>query len=159
MPVGCRSGRTRAGAARSTFDPRLERGQALVETALVTPILLLLAFGIVAVGRVSQAQLGLGAATREAARSGALAKDRDAAVLQGTARGAEIARGYGLTNGSLVVSVDASAFARGGRVRAAGRYEIDMGDLPLLGWARVPLESGHTEWIDAYRSRPADAGR
>src|SRR5207249_11812615 len=54
---------------------RRSRGQALVETALVIPMLLLLALGVVGVGRVVQAQLAVSAAAREAARAGALADD------------------------------------------------------------------------------------
>ena len=41
--------------------------------ALVVPLLLLLAFGVVGVGRVGQARLGVSAVAREAARAAALA--------------------------------------------------------------------------------------
>ena len=150
-----------ARSARALCAPRapVERGQALVETALVVPVLLLLAFGVVAAGRVSHAQLGLGAAVREAARAAALAPSGAAAVEQGQVRGVEIARGYGLTDGSLNLRVDASAFGRGGRVRVTGSYEVALGDLPLLGWVRVPLAGSHAEWIDPYRSWPAGGAR
>ena len=47
----------------------VSRGEALLETALVLPLLLLLAFGVVGAGRVTQARLGVSAASREAARA------------------------------------------------------------------------------------------
>ena len=133
--------------------PRAHRGQALVETALVLPLLLLLAFGVVGVGRVVQAQMGVSAVARESARVAALANDPAEAVAVGLARAREVATGYRLTNGSLQVVVDPGSMARGSQVRAAVRYEVELGDLPLLGWARVSVASDHLERTDLYRSR------
>ena len=130
-----------------------QSGQALIETALVIPLLLILAFGVVGVGRVAQARLSVSAVAREAARAAALADNSGDAVAQGLARGREAAGGYGLANGSLRLSVDPGAFARGGQIRAAASYEVTLDDLPLMGWARVPVASEHFERIDLYRSR------
>ncbi len=130
-----------------------QRGQALVETALVVPLLLLLAFGVIGVGRVVQAQMGVSAVARESARAAALANDPAEAMAVGLARAQEVAVGYRLSNGSLRVVVDPGSMARGSRVRAAVRYEVELGDLPLLGWARVSLASDHLERTDLYRSR------
>ena len=130
-----------------------QRGQALLETALVVPLLLLLAFGVVGAGRLVQAQLGVSAVAREAARAAALATGADLAATQGMAHGQEVATGYHLTNSSLRVSVEAGSFARGGQVRASARYEVALGDLPLLGWAHVAVSSQHVERLDLYRSR------
>ncbi len=132
---------------------RPQPGQALLETALVVPLLLLLAFGVVGVGRLVQAQLGVSAVAREAARAAALATGAEAAASQGRAHGQEVAAGYHLTNGSLRVSVDPGAFARGGQVGASARYEVALADLPLMGWARVAVSSQHVERLDLYRSR------
>jgi hypothetical protein len=125
----------------------------------VIPILLLLAFAVLAVARVSHAQLGVGSAAREAARAAALAPTRESALVHGRDRGVETGRGYGLTNGSLDLTLDATAFGRGGQVRATARYEVPLADLPLLGWARVPLQESHVEWIDPYRSWPGGERR
>jgi hypothetical protein len=125
-----------------------------METALVIPMLLLLALGVVGVSKVVQAQLAVSAAAREAARAGALADDPGAARDRGRARGVEVAQGYGLAGDSLTLSIDPGAFQRGGQVRASARYEVDLGDLPLLNWTRVPVASEHIERIDLYRSRP-----
>lgn len=128
-------------------------GQAIVETALVLPLLLMLAFGVVAAGRVVQAQAGVSAVAREAARAAALASSPGAAAERGRARALDVAEGYRLANGSLRVVVDPGPLARGGQVRAEARYDVGLEDLPLLGWVRVPLISTHVEPVDPYRSR------
>ena len=130
-----------------------ERGQALVETALVLPLLLFLAFGVIAVGRITQAQMGVSAVAREAARAGALANAPGEALDQALSRGQTVARGYNLTNGSLKLSVDVGQFDPGGTVQASARYTVSFNDLPLLGWARISVASTHGERIDLYRSR------
>jgi hypothetical protein len=83
---------------------------------------------------------------------GALASTPAEALTRGAVQGREVASGYGLTNGSLRLAVDASGFGRGGQVQATAQYEVTLGDLPLLGWLRVPLASRHAEPIDPYRS-------
>ena len=147
---------TRGRRVRSCTPGR--RGQALVETALVLPVLLLLAFGVVAVGRVTQAQLGVSAVAREAARAAALADDSATALAIGMERGQEVASGYLLRNGSLRIVVEPGSMARGSAVRANVTYEVRLDDLPLLGWAVVPLSSGHLERTDLYRSRWGPGG-
>ncbi|HZU12175.1 MAG TPA: TadE family protein [Chloroflexota bacterium] len=129
-----------------------QRGQALVELALVIPILLLLAFGVVAAGRVTQAQMGVSAVAREAARAAALANDSGQAAADGMARGQEVATGYSLGNGSLQLAVNAGGFSRGGTVQASAHYTVSLADLPLLGWAHVTVGSAHLERVDLYRS-------
>jgi hypothetical protein len=124
-----------------------------VETALVLPVLLLLAFGVLGAARVTQAQMGVSAVSREAARAGALGSSPSDAVTRGMARGRDIAAGSQLTNGSLQLRVDPGTMARGGQVQAVARYELTFDDLPLLSWVRVPLQSSHAELIDPYRSR------
>ena len=58
-----------------------ERGQAIVEFALVLPVLLIAAFAIVIVAEVGVARLALQHATAEGARAGALTND-DSAVRE-----------------------------------------------------------------------------
>lgn len=129
------------------------RGQALVELALVLPILLLLATAVVGVGRVIQAQMGVSGAAREAARTAVLADTPTGAINRGLDRGQQVAAGYHLTNGSLGLSVDPGSFSRGGSVVATARYQVTLGDLPLLGWLRIGVASRHAERIDLYRSQ------
>ncbi|KAE8765550.1 TadE/TadG family type IV pilus assembly protein [Georgenia thermotolerans] len=56
-----------------------DRGASAVEFALVIPMLVLLVFGIVELGRAYQVQTTLSAAAREGARSVALGKPTEAA--------------------------------------------------------------------------------
>ena len=138
---------------------RVERGSVLIETAFVLPVLLVMALGVIGVGRVIQADVGIMAVAREAARSAAMANDANEAVSRGLARGQDVARGYQLTDGSLQLAVDPGSFERGGQVTAQAGYTVQLGDLPLLHWARLRLHSRHTEAIDPYRSRWPVGGR
>jgi TadE-like protein len=132
---------------------RKGRAQALVETAMVVPLLVLLALGTVGVGRIVHARMGLSAAAREAARAATLAPlgASDKAERAGKERGEQVARGYGLR--SAVISVDATPFERGSMVEATASYVVNERDLPLLGWQTIKLETSHLEQVDRYRSR------
>lgn len=141
------SGAERTGHAASR-GPASPSGQALVELALVLPLLLFLAFAVVGAGRIVQAQLGVGAVAREATRAGVAGRS----VAAGQARGEEVGRGYALTNSSLAVRVNGGRFAPGGQVTGVATYEVRFYDLPLLGWARVRVRGEALEAIDLYRS-------
>ena len=134
---------------------RCGRGSAAVETALVLPVLLLLAFGVAGAGRVVHAQSAVSAVAREAAASGAAASSPQEAVERASERGRAVADGYHLTNGSLALRIVPARFDReaGDAVGVTARYELLLNDLPLLGWARVPVASTHVAYVDPYRSR------
>ena len=136
-----------------------EGGNALVETALVLPLLLLPAFGVVGAGRVVQAQMAVSAVAREAARAAALADSPTEAASNAYTRGEQVASGYRLTNGSLRLALDPGSLARGGQVRASATYDVALDDLPLMGWARIRVGSDHVERVDLYRSRWGGGGR
>ena len=133
--------------------PSHRRGQALVETALVVPLLLTLAFGVVAAGRVAHGKMAVEAIAREAARVASMADTAADARAHGLARGREVAAGYGLDDGSLDVRIEPGAFSRGGEVRASVHGDVALDDLPLLNRTHVRVSSDHVERIDAYRSR------
>lgn len=144
----------------STTDPAhgvrratTHEGQALLEVALVVPVVLLLVVGIVGLGRVQGTRNGLDVAAREAARAAAQGRNGGDAVASGLARGRELAFSHGLTNGSFALTVDARGLAPGDVVRTSASYEVRFGDLPLLGWANVTLRASGQEAIDQYRSR------
>ena len=59
-----------------------ERGQALVEAALVIPVLLLVAFGVVMAGRISHAKVAVQAIAREASRELATASSEDVGMSE-----------------------------------------------------------------------------
>jgi Flp pilus assembly protein TadG len=138
---------------RPSLAKRGQQGQVLIETALVLPLLLFLAFGVIGAGRVTQARMGVDAVAREATRSAALATDAGSALNQGLARGQAVGEGYGLTNGSLQISLSVGQFDPGEQVAASASYTVSFGDLPLLSWAKLTLSSTHLERLDLYRSR------
>jgi Flp pilus assembly protein TadG len=129
-----------------------QRGQALVETALALPVLLLLAVGVVGAGRLTAAQGAVSAVAREAAQAAAAANGTQEARLQGEDRALAVAEGYGLRLERLETTIDPGPFARGGVVRARVRYVVRLDDLPLLGWVHVQLESTDAERIGRFRS-------
>ena len=143
-------------AVDDTFPGRFaharQRGQAVVELALVAPVLLLLCFGVLGVGRVTQAHMAARAVAWEAARAAAVAPSAAGAAQRGVAMGLAVADAYRLRRSALQLTVDASDFRRGGQVRADARYTVSLADLPLLGWAATTVDSVHTEPIDPYRA-------
>lgn len=131
---------------------RRQRGQAVVELALVLPLLLVLGLGVLGIGRITQAHMAARAVAWEAARAAALAPSPSKAATQGLAAGLAVAGAYQLERPDLHLSVDASAFRRGGQVIATVRYDVVLADLPLLGWTVTTVQSSHAEPVDSYRS-------
>jgi len=144
---------------------RLARGaQAIVELALVMPVLVSLVFGVVALSRVVQAHSAIVGIAHEVARAGALGSSPEDALRRMDVRASEVSTGLGLDRAALQVTPDVSRFSGlEGQVAATARYMVDLSDLPLVGWAPpVQLRVVHTEWIDPYRAgvhRDAERGR
>ncbi|MPZ50276.1 MAG: hypothetical protein GEU75_13430 [Dehalococcoidia bacterium] len=129
-----------------------ETGQALVEAALLLPVLLIMVFGVVAVGRVVQAKIAVEAAAREASRTLASAASEQEGLAASVETGRSVAEGYGLSGERLTVDVASNGFTRGGRVSAEVSYSVVL-SLPLINLADVVVSSTHTERVDLYRSR------
>jgi hypothetical protein len=139
--------------------------QALVEVACALGVMLLLAFGLLGVARVTGSLLGLTAVAREAARAGARAPDAATAVSWASDRGQQVAVEYGLYGVSL--DVDTSSFdvqpspdaLVPGEVRVSASVSVDLSDVPLVSWAQVhvPLRRAYAEVVDPYRSAPSGA--
>lgn len=123
-----------------------QRGQALVELAVLVPAVALVLLAMVAFGQIGQARASLAAVAYASARTAALAPDPGAAEAAGTGQGRRTAAGYGLSNGSLELTVNTSRFGRGGSVVAVARYT-----LRTLNWAPVTLAAAHAEPVDDYR--------
>lgn len=132
-----------------------ESGSALIETALVIPVVLVIAFGVVMTGRVVHAQIGVQAVAREAGRTLAAAPSASEGLEDARSRGLAVAGGHGLAADQLGLVLDAGAFERGGTVRAQVSYRVGLGDLPLLGHFEVTVSSSHQERVELYRSRTA----
>jgi hypothetical protein len=119
--------------------------------ALLAPILGVLLAGLGATAIAVQTQLGLVAVAEEAARAATYAASPAEAVRSGQLRGRQVGQGYALRNGSLVVTIDPTAFAPGGIVRATAHYQLVASNVPLLGLARLDLEQRHAELVPRYR--------
>lgn len=132
---------------------RRQRGQALVESALVLPVLLVLAGGLVLVGRVVQAGVALDATVREAGRALAAAPSEAAGVPAARQRGQTVAAGYGLESGRLDLRLDSGGFARGGVATVQGQYRVPLAGLLLPSRADITIRREHRQLIDRYRSR------
>ncbi len=102
-------------------------GWALIEFALALPLLLGVMLGSVAIGRVLWCERAVQALASDAARVGALGSSATDASSRATQRAGELVADAGLDPGRLDVSIDTSAFGRGGWVVVQARYEI----LPL----------------------------
>ncbi len=136
-----------------TLKAHAESGQALVEAALAIPVLLVLVFGVVAVGRITQAKIAVQAAARESSRALAVAPSEAQGVADALAAGENVAGGYGLDGSRLTIDLDSGGFSRGGTVTSDVQYTVSLSDLPLLNFFDVEVGARHSERIDFYRSR------
>ena len=134
-----------------------ERGVALVEAALVLPVLLVVVFGVVAAGRVVQAKIAVQAAAREASRTLATAPSEAVGLADSMAAGQSVAEGYGLSSDRLTVETTSNGFTRGGTASAVVSYNVSLSGMPLLGALDVVVSSTHTDRIELYRSREVES--
>lgn len=124
---------------------RNERGQGLVEFALVVPMLLILVFGIAEFGRAWMTRNVLTGAAREAARIAAVpvagGGSNNAAA---TTRASQLLTSAGITTATVTVVDDGAAF---GTVTATVTYNfpvVVLGFIPGLNNAMVPLSTTTT---------------
>jgi hypothetical protein len=131
-----------------------QSAQALVEMALLLPLVVTMVLGTIALSRLIQAQTAVVAVAHEAARAGALGKSPRDAVDRMRIRIELVARGLGVDPREVVLDYDVSTFGRDrGNVVASVSYPVDLGDLPLAGWLPAPVvRAEHVEWLDPFRS-------
>lgn len=114
---------------------RNEDGQALVEFAMVVPILLLLILGLVEFARAWNTQQVLTDTAREALRSSVVA-DPGFTYEAMRAQIDEALRRAALDPDNAQVTVEGWRGGTGTRARIVIDYKYDMGFLsPLMGWA------------------------
>ena len=94
---------------------------------------------------------GIAATARECARAAAQSGSKGEASFNGYYRAGEAAAGYGLTNGTLLATLDLGRFAAGETVSCGVSYTAELSDLPLLGWARVTVSGSGHERLALYR--------
>jgi Flp pilus assembly protein TadG len=125
-------------------------GQALVEAALVLPLMLVLVLGVVAVGVVGRTDAALLAVAQESARVAATSTDAANAATRGVARGTQVADGYSLKG--TIVTVDAMDFGPGGHVRADATVTMSLAEMPIFGRTAITLHRKHAEPVDPFRN-------
>ncbi len=111
--------------------PTSERGAALVEMALVLPLLVLLVFGIVDLGRLLFTQIAL----HEAAQEGSLY----ASTNPDDPEGARVRVIESIDNPTVELS-DVVVDCPGSTVRVSLTYEMDL-ITPILGGGSVTLDA------------------
>lgn len=97
---------------------RRKRGQALVEMALVLPILLLLVFGIVEFGRIYHCHMTLTSATREGARAGSVGAKTE--VVEQTVKD----NLFGLNEEKVSITIDSGS--RGNPYEVEAVYSLEI---------------------------------
>jgi len=131
-------------------DFAVMRGQAIVEAAMVLPLMLVLVLGVFAVGVVGRTDAALLAVSQEAARAAATASDPAEAAAHGVARGTQVADGYRLQGTTVIV--DARDFRPGGRIRADATVRVSLAFIPIFGPSELTLHHQHTEPVDPFRN-------
>ncbi len=111
---------------------RLQKGQSLIETALITPILLILFIGVFEVGWVLRSYIVLTNANREATRFGAKGVYLDFTQPDAADVGYESVRDHGVAALSKQLPIDlASGTANGAMI--ISHFKIDTG-IPCQEW-------------------------
>lgn len=116
-------------------------GQALVEFALIAPVMLLLVFGMLQFGLVLNAQLSLTEGVRQGAELAALGQTDPAILTRAVAIDAPMVQ-------NLAVGMTASPGTPQVTVTASGSYPVLLPDLPFLGNS-VPLTAAMTMLMQA----------
>jgi len=124
---------------------RNDRGQTMVEFALVVPILCVVLFGILQFGALYNDYVTLTDATRVGARTAATS--RHLADPAGAAATAARNAAKGLTPAKLTVTVTATAWEHGETVTVKGTYPYKV-DLLGLVVASGNLKSETTERVE-----------
>ncbi|MBV9578104.1 MAG: NERD domain-containing protein [Chloroflexi bacterium] len=134
--------------------PARQSAQALVELALLLPVVLTLVFGTIGVSRYVQTRAAVVAVAHESARAGALASSPANAIERIQQRTVLVAPGLGLDVNKLVVGWDLSRFgSTPGQVATTVEYPVDFSDLPMVGsLLKTEVRAEHVEWVDPFRS-------
>lgn len=130
---------------RRRLDARSERGQTMVEFALVAPLLLVIVFAVIQFGILYNNYVTITDAARVGARKAAVS--RLAASPSGAAVAAARSSASGLDQTKLGVNVAATAWEHGADVTVETTYPYDIN---LLGWvvASGSLKSATTERVE-----------
>ena len=131
-----------------------QSGQALVEWGLSAFVLMLFAFGLLAVGQIVEEDMAVRSAATQAAYAAARAPSAAAAQQYGQAAAAEAIQGTQVEN--FQVTIDTGSFQRGSTLTVTAQGYVNLTAFPgisqLLG-GRVALTWQAHALIEPYRSR------
>ena len=131
-----------------------QSGQALVEWGISAFVLMLFAFGLLAVGQIVGEDVAVRSAATQAAFAAARAPSASAAQQYGQAAAAEAMRGVQVEN--FEVTIDTGTFQRGSTLTVTARGYVSLAAFPgisqVLG-GKVALTWQAHALIEPYRSR------
>ena len=131
-----------------------QSGQALVEWGMSAFVLMLFAFGLLAVGQIVGEDMAVRSAATQAAFAAARAPSASAAQQFGQAAAAEAMRGVQVEN--FQVTIDTGTFQRGSTLTVTAKGYVSLAALPgisqLLG-GKVALTWQAHALVEPYRSR------
>lgn len=141
--------RTHRGYSRGGPDD----GSAVVETVVLTPILIVVLLAAVMAGRFESARLYVDTAASNAARAASLARSPSAAQAAVSAEVHRSLADAGVACPSPRVTVDTARFRPGGVVKVSLTCHADVGDLAGMGF--LPLNAAISKTsvapVDLYR--------
>jgi Flp pilus assembly protein TadG len=127
-------------------------GNAVTETVLVVPVLLLVGLFVVFVGRMTSTNHDIDGAARDAARAASIATTPDDAVAAAQATTTSTLAGRHVRCNQLAVDVDTTAFTAGGNVAVSVRCTVSLADVAgLLVPGSATLHAHAVEVVDRYR--------
>ena len=131
-----------------------QSGQALVEWGMSAFVLMLVAFGLLAVGQIVGEDMAVRSAATQAAFAAARAPSASAAQQYGQAAAAEALRGVQVEN--FQMTIDTGTFQRGSTLTVTARGYVSLVAFPgisqVLG-GKVALTWQAHALIEPYRSR------
>lgn len=136
-----------------------DRGAATTELVLITPVLIMFLFLVVAAGRLTDAKSDVVSAASDAARAASLQNNAGAAQNQAQAIAEDSVAGEGIdcANGvdvALSYSGGSGGFSQGATVQATVTCDVDLSDLALLNMPGVVTVTEHAwEPIDTHGSQ------
>ena len=131
-----------------------QSGQALVEWGLSAFVLMLFAFGLLAVGQIVGEDMAIRSAATQAAFAAARAPSAAAAQRYGQAAAAEAMRGSQVEN--VQVTIDTGSFQRGSTLTVTAKGYVNLTAFPIISQllgGKVAVDWQAHALIEPYRSR------
>jgi Flp pilus assembly protein TadG len=136
-----------------TGRPVGDRGSSIIELVIVMPIIIVLLFTMVALGRYSQNKILVEQAAAAAARAASLTSSPGQSQRAAQGAAAATLSGAGLACAGMTASVDTSVFRPGGQVSVTVTCTSDLSNLALTGVpGSATLHSTSVAPLEAFRA-------